>query len=159
LVDQADAAAQDGGVAVAVAQHRDLDAVGSSFGGDDDGEVGAASFWVPARREEARASIQGRSPDAAGEGDGPHASWRAHPLGERTGLTLCQQFEYHAGGAVTRVGVVAAVTSGGWGAVNGVEAAGPPFGGWNSDDLVDGQSQGVEVQGTPRSVRSYGKDG
>src|SRR5207245_1267943 len=50
LVEQADAAAQDSGRAVAVTQHGDVDAVVAAFGADDDGQVGPAPLRVLAGR-------------------------------------------------------------------------------------------------------------
>ena len=84
-------------------------------------------------------------PDAAGEGDGPHTGGRSHLLGERASLALGQQFQYHAGGVAPSPFLGIVVTSGVWGAANGVEAAGAPFGGGGAHEFVDGHGQGFEI--------------
>ena len=99
-MDQADAAAHDGGGAVAVAEDGDVDAVAVVFDADDDGQVGAAPLGVLARAAAGAVVFHRGDPDAAGQGDGLHAGGRADLLGERAGFPLGQELENH--GSVVR---------------------------------------------------------
>src|SRR5205823_2785260 len=90
LVDQADAAPEDGGGAVAVAEDRDLDPVAPAFGAAHDGQVGPASLGVLARGAIEPFVVHGGGPDAARQGDGVEPGGEAHPLRERAGLTRGQ---------------------------------------------------------------------
>jgi hypothetical protein len=89
-VDEADAAAQDGRGAVAVAEDGDVDGVVVAFDADHDREVGAAALGVLAGRAVEEVVVHRGGPDSAGEGDGPHTGGRSHLVGERASLALSQ---------------------------------------------------------------------
>jgi hypothetical protein len=89
-VDQADAAAHDGGGAVAVAEDRDVDGVAFALAADQHGEVGAAPLRVLAGGAVQQVVVHRGGPHPAGEGDGPHTGGRSHLLGERASLALSQ---------------------------------------------------------------------